>query len=452
MFSIRLFFSTIVLTCVATAQQRPGRHLGAGWDGGVTRGDAIIAVGADGFVDVGLSTPSGYQQGGFQTGITSVGGYEAVGNAALEGLVIAGRDSSSAGRVEHWGYSSVSGWTLQSSLSVAGADFSGVAQVGPALFLLDCVTRSILSGAWDSQSALSAVSLDVYATPSEVAALAQADALLMYGLNPGHVVSLPGAGVFLCSMLETQLIKTGTLIRDGSMGLVVEPFVFSSMRCPDGVVAVESSAKSGDITLTVLTNGPQSFEVVSELGAVIGQGTGLPYGGEVQVSLSEPLALGRKYGVRLAGSLSGSLFVCVQRNGFPEVLEGGFLLHRPTLGHDECHVGNQVFSLAAEVSRPPFVEAQVFYFGAMTLGLSGTPIVPYDNGQGMNELLVADYWVGALGGIEAHAKNGFISMSFPIPANPAWEGVVLFGQFIVLEPSGFRLGEVTGLKIQQAPQ
>jgi hypothetical protein len=64
--------------------------------------------------------------------------------------------------------------------------------------------------------------------------------------------------------------------------------------------------------------------------------------------------------------------------------------------------------------------------------------------------LVTEFWVGALGYVAENTMSGQVSMLFPIANNPSLEGIVLLGQFVVFDVTGFRLSEVVGCKIQAA--
>lgn len=439
-----------LLACLALmsfgipAQTRAGRGLTGGWEDGLTRGSSIIIAEASGAIRVSNPGASGYATAQFQTGISALGAYEALGTNVVDGLLVAGRDSS-GGRVEHWASTS-NGWVLNSAVTIPGADFTGVAVVGPSVFLLDCVTSTILTGLWDPQAQLGTTSLSVLATATEVPVLTGANRLLMYGLETGEAVNLPGPGVFLFSLLETNMTKGGTLVRGMSGSLTVETFIYAPFAGVTGVVARGDIAKAGDTTLLVKANGAINFEVVDGSSTVLGSAVGSVTGGETLVTLSQPLEVGQIYTARVVGQSAGESFRCVERYGFPEQFSDASQLRR--IQASGYRVGNAQFAIRSDVLRPSYSGPDRIYYGAMILGLGGSPILPFDNGQGLNQILDSAYWVGALGSIGLDEKRGSVKMSFPIPADPAWEGVVLRGQFVIFDDVGIRLSEVVGMKVQ----
>jgi hypothetical protein len=440
-----LLLCPAILTAVLSAQARPSRSLTGGWGDGLTLGSAMIVAESSGIRVTG-PTPTGERVSAvLSTAIEILGAYDVIGGPTLTGLVVAGA-TSQGGRVESWALNGTN-WSMTSSLNVPGTDFTGVARVGPYLYLLDRVSRTVLRALWTPQENLASTSLEVYITQVDLPALSDASLLLMYGLEAGEAQALPGPGLFLFSLFELNLTKWGHLVRDTVNGLAIDGFVYSRHPGVNGVVAIEEQIKAGDSMVMVSTNGPQSFEIVSQEGNVIGAATGPLQGGAVQTMLSEPLELGKRYTARLAGDATGATFVPLQRVGFPEQFADGSALQRVTIAPADYRVNNAEFSISAQVVRPGCLGPQQSYFGAMTLGLADTPIAPFDNGQGINELLLASYWVGALGEMRLNAKYGYVKMTFPIPNDPTWVGLVILGQFIVFDSAGFRLSEIVGFKI-----
>jgi hypothetical protein len=272
----------------------------------------------------------------------------------------------------------------------------------------------------------------------------------MYGVDAGESGATQ-PGVFVFNTLELGAMKWGYFLTDnGSNGVSVSEFNYGTMPAMSVVVARDDLVKAGDSSILVAARASQSFEVVDSLDAVIGSGVGTPQVGDVLTQLSQPLVAGERYTARVIGQSFGTTFVPIHRNGFPEQFNDGSKLSRIVIAPEDCRAGNAQFSISSSIVRPGVWGPARTYFGAMTLGLSDTPIVPFDNGQGMNELLVATYWVGALGQIGLNAMQGYVEMGFPIPAGPAWEGIVMHGQFIVFDDSVFRLSEVVGWKIFSA--
>jgi hypothetical protein len=430
------------LTCAVCAQARPTRVLAAGWDDGLTVGSSTIIARASEITIYG-STGSGTS---VAPDLDALGAYEVIGSQSLAGLVVAGRKAS-AGRLEHW-TNTGSGWVMTSAMTVPGADFTGVAMLGPCLYVLDCVSNSILFGVWDPTASLGALNLGIYTTATEFTYLQESRTLLMYSLKPADIPTLAVPGLFLFTQFETLVSKGGKLLTDGASGLTMQEFVYAPLPVIEGAVVVEGSAKAGDAVVTVAAKAQRAFEILNSFGAVIGSGAGSPQGDDVQVPLAESLVLGGSYTVRVIGQPWGSPFVALQRSGFPEQFDDGTQFERITAVPTDYSVGNAGFGFTVPVLRPAFAGPQRTYFGAMTLGLARTPIAPFNNGQGINELLLASYWVGAIGEIGLNARQGHVRMNFGIPSDPSWHGLVLLGQFIVFDNTGFRLSEVVGWQIQ----
>jgi hypothetical protein len=87
------------------------------------------------------------------------------------------------------------------------------------------------------------------------------------------------------------------------------------------------------------------------------------------------------------------------------------------------------------------------YAGVIAIGFGDYPVIPFDNGQGLNEVLVTEFWFGVEGRIEENAYRGYVRMNFPIASNPAFVGLDLLAQFGVFDGAGFRLSEVIGIKL-----
>lgn len=52
--------------------------------------------------------------------------------------------------------------------------------------------------------------------------------------------------------------------------------------------------------------------------------------------------------------------------------------------------------------------------------------------------------------VAENARDGFLTMSLPIPNDPTLEGTILLAQFVVSDTASLRLGEIVGFKIGAA--
>lgn len=383
----------------------------------------------------------------FQTSIVAAGAYEVLcGGGGCTDVVVAGRGAS-AGRVEHWRRTMGQPmWVLDSALTVPGCDFTGVAYAGSSIYLLDCVSKTILSGLWLPTQPLASVVTSVYLAQSDVPSLQDARWQYLYSLPPGSP-GVSGDGIFLVHIACLGEAMNGTLIHETLTGTTAEPYFFNPLQGIGRVTVDERFARAGDTVLKVICSGASSFEVLDGLGTVIGSGVASGSGTEL-VALSSPLALGETYSVRETGSSLAASFRCVERHGFPEAFVDGATMERMALSPVDYNIGNSTFAIYCPLSRQEYNGPELFYIGAMLLGLGGTPIVPFDNGQGPNEVLFATYYVGAIGGVAANARSGHVGMELPLPNDPSWVGITILGQFIMFDAAGFRFSEVIGFVVQ----
>lgn len=448
--SFAMILTFVVALCsTVVGQGRIPRHLSNAL-GMPTYGGASISATPSGSVKLWVTGSQGTEQVSFATGISAVGAYEALGSTSLSGLLFVGQDST-GGRVEHWAPSGTPGtWSVQSTVSIPGLDLVGVAFDGTRLFVLDCVNKSVLQSSWNGTTSLAALSWTVYATQVEVPQLAAAEDQYLLAVGPSSVPGLTAAGIMLTDLFQTAEAKAGILVRDGSSGVLAEPCFVSRFGTPEGAVVDESTAFHGGTSVMVHASPGVVFEIVNGQSAVIGSGTGASDGSAVQVSLTEALVVGSTYQVKPVGSQAVAEFVCLQRYGFPENFSDGAQLTRIRLNPVEYRVGNLDFSMRTGIQRSFTAGPRVEYVGGCLLGLEGMPIVPIDNGSGLNQVLLTEFWIGALGWVAENAMTGQVSMLFPIANDPALEGLVLLGQFVVFDVTGFRLSEVVGFKIQAA--
>lgn len=445
----QLAIAAFLLVGMATAQGRPSRGLGSIWDAQPSRPDTDVRVDDTGKVWLLNRSLSGTSTASFTTGITHVGSYDVDGGAEVMHVVVSGRDAT-GGRVEHWARNGSGGWSFQSSYSLAGADFSAVAHDGSVLYLVDCVSHSILRAPWQTSQSLSGLTFALWATTTEVPALAAADSQYLLYLPTGAATNLPGAGLFLVNEIEMFPRQRGTLIRDITGLPVAQSYTYAPFEQTVAAVADETTARDGGTTLTVIASDSTSLEVVDSASTVIGTGAAPTGGGSVVLTLSTPLVIGETYTVRPVGSSQGVPFKCLRRHGSPETFSNGASMTRMRLIASEYTVGNQTFTARCRAVRSGGVGPRLGFVGGMILGLGDAPIIPYDNGQGTNEFLVTDYWVGAEGFIAENTQSGSIEMGFPIPNDPGLEGLVLLGQFVVTDGVAFQLSEVIGFKLGAA--
>jgi len=173
------------------------------------------------------------------------------------------------------------------------------------------------------------------------------------------------------------------------------------------------------------------------------------------VQLSSALTVGQQYGVRLNGASFARPFTCTQRYGFPEALLDGTKLGRRDVAPSSYHSNNPHFVVDCPIYRDPFTYSGVLpelnYIGILIVGFTTTNVIPFDNGQGTNQLLDSDYWLGATGGIGAQRMRGRVLMSVPLADDPALVGAVMKTQFAIFDGERFRLSEVVGSVIGDEP-
>jgi len=294
-------------------------------------------------------------------------------------LLVAGHDGT-AGRVEHWSDSANPGtWTLVSSVTFPGSDFTGIAVSNGNLYLLDCQSKTVLKSAWSPAIPLVSSAFSVFATQLQASALGKADRKVMNSLDVGDAVGVTGPSLHLFDYTDLSTMKLGVLVQDHPGGPVETEFLYQPFVTPRGVVVHEEGVKDGDCTLR--STSAVGFEVLDAQMKVPGCGVGAFDGGDVT---------------------------------FVE----GVAMQNITTSPTQHYVGHQGFKTQCRLERDSLRGSEVDY-------------------------------LGALGFVR---KNGFLTMSLPIPSDPAWQGLVLLGQFVVFDSQGFELSEVVGFKIAQAPQ
>lgn len=215
------------------------------------------------------------------------------------------------------------------------------------------------------------------------------------------------------------------------------------------MVVDQRSVRHGGTSVDVFTGCPRSVEVMDSHGIVLGTAT-LPAAGSFPVTLSTPLLVGETYVARVPGTAIAESFRCLRRHGFPETFANGTRMETILLHPAAYTVGNARFSIRARLVRSGNMGPELAFSGLMIVGFDGTPILPVENGQGTNQLLLSEFWFGATGMVAENARDGFLTMSLPIPNDPTLEGTILLAQFVVSDTASLRLGEIVGFKIGAA--
>jgi hypothetical protein len=416
-----------------------------------SRSDDSISVSEAGLVT--LRRPQDSFAVKFQTGVTVPGGGAAFGYPHVQHLLIVGRDAQ-AGRLEHWATSGYGQWSLASSLALPGVDFSGASAFGGELYLLDCNNGLILRGIWDPSLSLAVFSPAIWADASTVPVLANARTLTLAYRTQAATPSLPTSGVFLYPIYDPSTVKFGTLVADVGGVPQWTPAYWDQLPGLYGPLVDSFTAIDGASSLRVLVSGQQSVEVVNAGGGVIGSATSVATDKAINVALSSPLVVGQEYGVRVAGATFSRKFVCVQRYGFPETLLDGTALGRAAVETSKYHINNTEFSVECPIYRTygslsGAAAPARNYIGVLIVGFTSTAVVPFDNGQGANQLLNSEYWLGATGGIAANHVRGYVEMRMPLANDPGLVGAVLKTQFAIFDGTWYRLSEVIGCVIGQ---
>lgn len=394
---------------------------------------------------------TGLQDRSFAAGVATVGGFELIGASHATDVLIAGRNGA-MGCVVHWHLDAgTQTWGNAGSFTLPNADFTGIAYLDGALFLLDGVSKTILRTAWaPSLQAIGGLQFSVFVTALDLPVLNDADYRYLLAVQAGSWPGLSVSGVYVPEVGVGLIGSNGPLVRD-MLGIpTIESFRFDPCPQPEFAVADESQAGAGMSTLVVHAPAGLAYEVLGPGAVVIGTDTGAFDHSPKAVALAAPLVAGETYAVRAVGSGVATTFKCMRRHGFPESLIDGGQMGRIRMAPEDYVVGNGGFRIACPVTRSGG-GARSGYLGLMIMGFANAPIVPIQNGQGTNQFLVSEYWVGAGGFVAEHAWAGSVDMSFPIPNTPGLEGLVLLAQFVVGDAAGLRLSEVVGFAVGPAP-
>lgn len=349
--------------------------------------------------------------------------------------------------VEHWKYQTqANSWSLVSSYCLPGADFSSVAYGDGGLYLVECVSKVILRGAWDGASPLASVVFSPLVFEAELSILGSAGSLEIYWLKGTGVPGVSGPGLFVVPSEQLQQPLYGSMVSDVGGQVSVASFCYRTHLPMTSPVVPDGGAVDGASTIKVAGSGSQSVEVVDDAGGVMGVGLAPPNGGEFEVPLSAPLQLGRVYGVREPGSVTSSPVRAERRLGFPETFSTSESLTGVQTLPDSYHVGNAGFGFYVDIEREPGVSPAKAFVGVIVIGYESDPIVPFDNGQGLNVVLISQYWFGALGFLGQNSQRGVVRWGLPIPNNPELAGIEMRAQFgMVDSDGGFRLSDAIGV-------
>lgn len=389
----------------------------------------------------------------WQTGVVAPGGIETLGPYSTCGFLVAGRSSTGAGIAEHWAFNSGSGiWELASSLNIPASDFSGVAFDGTNLYLLDCVTNTILRGVWTVSQSLSATPFTVWVGVSEVPLLLRARSVSAWAVDLTNLPGVAAPGIFLVGDDQVDFPFNGVFVYQSTSGPSSLSYMLGTSSVLTYPVILDTGLVDGDSIVTVAATPLTSVEVLNAQGVVVGSGTSPSVGGEFGVPISQVIHVGELFSVRSAGSARLCAARAIRRHGFPEQFMTGESLTRMTMSPATYNLGNTAFRLYCDVERP-LGGPEICYSGLVIVGFGSDPVVPFDNGQGVNQALVSQYWFGVSGYIGENLRRGFVEIGMPIPSDPGLEGLVLLTQFVVGDSlsGGFRLSEVIGFKLLGSP-
>jgi len=389
-----------------------------------------------------------------QTGVSVCGGLTTLGSTITDGFVVVGRNSSGGGIAEHWSYNPSTGvWSVSSAYVLPGADFSAVTHDGVRLYLLDCVSNTILRAPWVATQPLWGGTFTVWAGVTEAPLLVNAQNVSLMALSQANAPGLSAPGIFLVEdgrLLELPIL--GVLLTDGLGGVTASSYVYGEFQDLLDPVIVYDGLVDGASSVTVAATASDLVQILNAQGAVIGSGAAPAGGGKFTIPVSAPIQVGEVYAARSSVGTRVNGSRAVRRHGFPEGFFAGESLTRISLDPSSYHVGNGAFTIYCNIERPMGGPA-VGYSGLIVVGFGGDPVVAFDNGQGINAALLSQFWFGVTGHIDAHAAHGYVKMSLPVPNDPGLEGLVMLAQFAIADPitSQLRLSEVIGYKLQ-APQ
>lgn len=448
---IPIAVALLLVVSPALAQVRDSRSMVSGEDLPTASSDHV-------YVDTaGLACirQMGQDAAQFQTGVAAPGAAFVLGYPHIQHLVIAGRDTQ-GGRLEHWSLSAVSmQWGLTSALAFPGGDFSGIVFEGGFLYLLECITGTVLKSGWDPTLNLSTTAFQVWADAASVPVLSGSDNLTMRYRNQASSPGLPGSGLFLFDANSSSVVKRGVLVAEVGGLIQWNAALWKQRPALLGPIADIASAVDGATSVTIIVSGQQSVEVLDSSATVLGAATSSPTDRTIVVPLTSPLVVGQEYSVRLAGSSSSRPFACVQRFGYPEALADGSRLGVRRVEAERYHINNPSFAVECPLYRDGIRDGsaapELNYLGVLIIGFASSNVVPFDNGQGVNQLLDSTFWVGALGGIRENHSSGYVEMKMPLADDPTWVGTLVKTQFAIFDGVWFGLSEVTGYTLRAAP-
>jgi hypothetical protein len=235
-----------------------------------------------------------------------------------------------------------------------------------------------------------------------------------------------------------------------SAGIQVVPYTHNPRPGLTYPVIGADGFVDGRSSVSVVAVGGDSIEVLDATMSVIGIGVAPQGGGEFEIPLSQIIQVGATYYIRRFGDQSVFPGLGVRRHGFPESFATGESLEKISLCPAAYHIGNAGFTYYCDITRPQGPCPAVDFTGVVVIGFENNPVVPFDNGQGVNQILIFEYWFGVTGFINQNERRGFVQWSLPLPNDPGLEGALVLAQFGILDTSavlGFRLSEVVGFKV-----
>lgn len=444
----RIVYLELILASVLPAQTQGQRiPLGTADEDIVSRTPDCFTVNREGRVRIRRPGENAHV---IYAGVPIPGQTVPIGHQHITDFVIVGGDNAN-GIIEHWTIGATSTWALASSATFASEDFSAVAFDGNHLFVLACESKQVWRAPWTPSSSVDGLTWTAWVTESDIPDLAEPDMLHMHYLEGAISADIPSDGLFLFNSYQSpSSVRTGWHATDASGSLQVNRAFWDRWPALPGPIADEASANAGDTTLLVHVSGQQNVEVLDGSGMIIGSASSVADDSQLTVPLSSTLTVGAEYTVRLAGASTGATFTCIERHGYPETFIDGVKLGARPPTTASYHINNPDFSVSVPATRDASLgnAPALLYVGIVIVGLTNDAVVPYDNGQGTNQLLDSLYWIGALGGIRENANTGHISLGIPLANDPALVDVVFKTQFAIHDGAAFRLSEVIGGKVQ----
>lgn len=464
-----------VLSLLATlaVAQRPGREItfpttqpglapSATLDlsGGLVVADDAV-VGGDFTVEHPyLSLPTGIVKGGDLTSWESDEQGVRIRNYLVSGSI------GTSGTLQHWTWPDGAASPTVSSIYTAPGDFSSHCYrlASGQIYVLDCVTGSISSNAWNGVSVLPVTGWQVRVTSQQLAALATSDNLKIdfedeFELQPSQIDGKLRIRRFP-NLDSTFDFVAGDTIDYADMSTPVPALSSVTLGLDTAAYRVvpESVRENGIVVLVEVSFGDTStYEVVDlETGLVIGSGAGAasPSTDLLAIPLSSSMQLGRFYLVRpqSAGALAGHAIECRAIYGYPETTPSGFeignIYHevRPTISGT---VFREYVPLMVPETAPADPNGLALVGGFFTFEFrpsSGIdPIIPWHGtNQALFPVLVSQFRTAL---VYRPGMAILSSADMDLGTSPSSVGLVLLSQFVMVD-TDYYVSNVEGFVIR----